>query len=36
LTSDSWRARAAESMVQAVQTFFTTRIAGAGATPGAN
>jgi N-acetylmuramoyl-L-alanine amidase len=36
LTSDSWRARAADSMVQAVQTFFTTRIAGAGATPGAN
>jgi N-acetylmuramoyl-L-alanine amidase len=29
LTSDAWRARLADSMVQAVQTFFATRIAGA-------
>jgi N-acetylmuramoyl-L-alanine amidase len=28
LTSDAWRARVAESMVQAVQTFFATRVAG--------
>jgi N-acetylmuramoyl-L-alanine amidase len=30
LTSDAWRARVADSMVQAVQTFFATRVAGAG------
>jgi N-acetylmuramoyl-L-alanine amidase len=28
ITSDAWRARVADSMVQAVQTFFTTRLAG--------
>jgi N-acetylmuramoyl-L-alanine amidase len=28
ITSDAWRARVADSMVQAVQTFFTTRVAG--------
>ena len=32
ITSDAWRARVADSMVQAVQTFFTTRVA-AGAPP---
>jgi N-acetylmuramoyl-L-alanine amidase len=32
LTSDAWRARAAESIVQAVHTFFTTRLAGSGQT----
>ncbi|HXW25535.1 MAG TPA: N-acetylmuramoyl-L-alanine amidase [Xanthobacteraceae bacterium] len=36
LTSDAWRSRAADSMVQAVQTFFTTRVAGAGAAAGSN
>jgi N-acetylmuramoyl-L-alanine amidase len=36
LTSDAWRSRAADSMVQAVQTFFATRVAGASATPGSN
>ena len=30
LTSEAWRARVADSMVQAVQTFFATRVAGAG------
>jgi N-acetylmuramoyl-L-alanine amidase len=29
LTSDAWRARATDSMVQAVATFFATRVAGA-------
>jgi N-acetylmuramoyl-L-alanine amidase len=29
LTSDGWRGRAAETVVQAVDTFFTTRLAGA-------
>jgi N-acetylmuramoyl-L-alanine amidase len=32
LTSESWRARAADSIVQAVQTFFGTRVAGSGPT----
>jgi N-acetylmuramoyl-L-alanine amidase len=36
LTSEAWRARAAESMVQAVQTFFATRLAGANAAHGSN
>jgi N-acetylmuramoyl-L-alanine amidase len=36
LTSDAWRARAADSVVQAVQTFFTTRVAGASAAHGPN
>jgi N-acetylmuramoyl-L-alanine amidase len=36
LTSEAWRARAADSMVQAVQTFFTTRLAGASAAHGSN
>jgi len=31
LTSDTWRARAGNSIVQAVDTFFTTRLAGSGA-----
>jgi N-acetylmuramoyl-L-alanine amidase len=30
LTSESWRARAADSIVQAVHTFFTPRLAGSG------
>jgi N-acetylmuramoyl-L-alanine amidase len=34
LTSDSWRARAADSIAQAVHTFFTTRLAGSGQTGG--
>jgi len=29
LTSDAWRARAGDSVVHAVETFFTTRFAGA-------
>ncbi len=29
LMSNAWRAKATDSMVQAVQTFFTTRLAGA-------
>jgi N-acetylmuramoyl-L-alanine amidase len=32
LTSDAWRSRTADSIAQAVDTFFTTRIAGAPAT----
>jgi len=36
LTSDAWRARAADSVIQAVQTFFTTRVAGASAAHGPN
>jgi N-acetylmuramoyl-L-alanine amidase len=32
LTSDAWRAKATDSVVQAVQTFFTTRLAGAAGT----
>jgi N-acetylmuramoyl-L-alanine amidase len=32
LTSESWRARAADSIVQAVHTFFRTRLAGSGQT----
>jgi N-acetylmuramoyl-L-alanine amidase len=32
LTSESWRARAADSIVQAVHTFFTPRVAGSGST----
>jgi N-acetylmuramoyl-L-alanine amidase len=31
LTSDAWRSRATDSIVQAIHTFFTTRLAGAGA-----
>jgi N-acetylmuramoyl-L-alanine amidase len=34
LTSDAWRARLADSMVHAVQTFFTTRVVGARAAAG--
>jgi N-acetylmuramoyl-L-alanine amidase len=30
LTSTAWRARTAQAMVQAVDTFFTPRVAGAG------
>jgi len=33
LTSDAWRARVADSMVQAIQTFFATRIAGTSTPP---
>lgn len=33
LVSDSWRSRAGDAIVQAVHTFFTTRVAGAGASP---
>jgi N-acetylmuramoyl-L-alanine amidase len=33
LTSDVWRARAGASLVQAVDTFFTTRVAGAASGP---
>jgi N-acetylmuramoyl-L-alanine amidase len=36
LTSDAWRARVADSMAQAIQTFFATRVAGAGAPAGSN
>ena len=36
LTSDAWRARVADSMVHAVATFFATRVAGTGSTPGSN
>lgn len=36
LTSDAWRARVADSMVQAIATFFATRVAGTGPTPGSN
>jgi N-acetylmuramoyl-L-alanine amidase len=32
LTSEAWRARAADSIVQAVHTFFGTRLAGSGQT----
>jgi N-acetylmuramoyl-L-alanine amidase len=35
LTSDAWRARVADSMVQAIQTFFATRVAGS-PPPGSN
>ena len=30
LTSDVWRARTADALVQAIDTFFTTRLAGRG------
>ncbi len=33
LVSDSWRGRAADAIVQAIHTFFTTRVAGTGASP---
>ncbi len=33
LVSDSWRSRASDAIVQAIQTFFTPRIAGAVASP---
>jgi len=36
LTSDAWRARVADSMVQAIATFFATRIAGSAPAPGSN
>ena len=36
LTSDAWRQRAGDAIVQAVGVYFTTRIAGTGARPGAN
>jgi N-acetylmuramoyl-L-alanine amidase len=36
LTSDAWRARVADSMVQAIATFFATRLAGTGPAGGSN
>ena len=33
LVSDSWRSRAADAIVQAIHTFFTTRLAGTGSSP---
>ena len=36
LTSEAWRARVADSMVQAVATFFATRVAGTGPAPGSD
>jgi len=36
LVSNAWRGKSAESIVQAVETFFTTRLAGAGARAGSN
>jgi N-acetylmuramoyl-L-alanine amidase len=33
LTSEAWRWRATDAVIQAVHTFFTTRLAGAGAAP---
>jgi N-acetylmuramoyl-L-alanine amidase len=36
LTSEAWRVRAADSMVQAIQTFFATRLAGTGTPAGSN
>ncbi len=33
LVSDSWRSRAADAIVQAIHTFFTTRVAGTGSSP---
>jgi N-acetylmuramoyl-L-alanine amidase len=36
LTSDAWRGRAADAIVQAVDNFFTTRLAGAGRKTGQN
>jgi N-acetylmuramoyl-L-alanine amidase len=36
ITSDAWRARVAHSMVQAIQTFFATRVAGTGTPAGSN
>ena len=36
LMSDAWRARATDSIVQAITTFFTTRLAGSGPAGGSN
>jgi N-acetylmuramoyl-L-alanine amidase len=36
LRSEAWRGRAADAMVRAVDTFFTTRLAGAGRRSGGN
>jgi N-acetylmuramoyl-L-alanine amidase len=36
LTSEAWRGRATDSIVQAVNTFFARRLAGPGAVSGAN
>jgi N-acetylmuramoyl-L-alanine amidase len=36
LVSDGWRSRVGDSIVQAVQTFFTTRVAGSGPASGSN
>jgi N-acetylmuramoyl-L-alanine amidase len=36
LTSDAWQSRTADSMIVAINSFFATRLAGAGAPPGSN
>jgi N-acetylmuramoyl-L-alanine amidase len=36
LVSDTWRGKTADSIVQAVETFFTTRVAGTGSRSGPN
>jgi N-acetylmuramoyl-L-alanine amidase len=36
LTSTKWRTRTADSIVQAIDTYFATRVAGSGARPGSN
>ena len=36
MTSDAWRQRTSDAIVQAVNTFFSTRVAGSSATAGAN
>ena len=36
MTSDAWRARTSEAVAQAVNTFFSTRLAGSGPARGAH
>jgi len=36
LTSEAWQSRTADSIVQAINTYFATRIAGAVSAPGPN
>jgi N-acetylmuramoyl-L-alanine amidase len=36
LTSGPWRTRTADSIVQAIDTYFATRVAGGGPRPGSN
>jgi N-acetylmuramoyl-L-alanine amidase len=36
MVSDAWRARTSDALAQAVNTFFSTRLAGSAAAPGAN